>query len=231
MRRTRELGIMYKSERKSGILLTMEAIDGAGKTTQVKLLKEYLEKQECNVVNCREPGGTEVGELVRNILLTKEMDGLTELMLFTASRIQLIKEVILPALNEGKIVVLDRFIDSTYAYQGMGRGYIGEVMRLENIVTDLVEPDHTFLLDLSLEEAEERLKARTGQVSDRFDSMDLKFKQRLYDGFKLRAKSNRDRFVTISATGTPEEVFDRIKSWCDLIIIPQYKLMKANHDS
>ena len=211
-----------------GKLITIEGLDCAGKTSQIKVLKETLENLGYTVITGREPGGTGIGELIREILLHKaEMDRTTELLLFTASRIQNIKQVILPAISEGKVVILDRFIDSTYAYQGYGRGCMEDVMRLESMVTSLIVPDYTLYLSISLETAQQRMHTRQGQVKDRFDDSDLKFKQRILDGYNNRAETDSERIMTISAEGSLASVSEMIQFWANEVFHAEQNLTKS----
>lgn len=203
-----------------GKLISIEGIDGSGKTTQVKKLVEYLSSKGFDVLQVREPGGTIIGEKVRDMLLDIKMEPLTELMLFTASRIENIKVNILPALKEGKIVVCDRFIDSTFAYQGYGRNLKSEVAYIQPLIDDLVQAQHTLFLDLRLQTSLNRLKERLGQKLDRIDSVSLDVKQRIYDGYIQAYKLNPQRNIKIDASGTIDDVTQAIKEWVDQSFIP-----------
>ena len=137
---------------KKGIFITMEGPDGSGKTTQITLLKEYLEKEGYDVLITREPGGTVISEAIREIILNKdytEMSPVTEMLLYASARAQLINEVIGPALDAGKAVISDRFVDSSLVYQGMARGLgVGNVYEVNCQAIGKYMPDVTFLLDL-----------------------------------------------------------------------------------
>ena len=136
---------------KKGYFITVEGSDGVGKSTQIKNIEKYFRNIGSDVVLTREPGGTNIGEKLRSILLdvsNKEMDPLTEMLIYAASRAQHVKEVIIPALNEGKTVISDRYIDSSLAYQGYGRNLGRCVEDVNKYATDGIMPDKTFWLDL-----------------------------------------------------------------------------------
>lgn len=174
---------------KRGLLITFEGIDGCGKTTQIQeLISRYKDQFEYLLV--REPGGTPICEQIRQILLdnaNNEMFPITELLLYSASRHQLCREAILPALKKGKIVLCDRFYDSTTAYQGYGRGIDLEfIHQLNHWATDGLVPDMTFIFDISLTEREKRMR---GKSKDRLEAGELAFQQRVCEGFrKIAAK-------------------------------------------
>lgn len=206
-----------------GKLITVEGIDGSGKTTQVKRLIDYLNLKGFQTILVREPGGTEVGEAIRNILLNVEMNSVTELLLFMASRVENIKLNVLPALKEGKVVVCDRFIDSTMAYQGYGREVLSEVLYLQPLIDKLIRPDHTLFLDLRLEDSIERMNKRIGQDKDRLDSLDIEVKRRIYNGYQMAFESDPKRNVKIDAGGPIDVVTSNILMWIDNIFIPSNK--------
>jgi dTMP kinase len=186
------------------MLITFEGIDGSGKTTQALRLKEYLEGRGVRVRLFREPGGTEVGDRIRDLLLRYELDPLSELFLFEASRTEL-SCILRNVLGEGGVVLLDRFTDSTLAYQGYGRGVdLSLIKRLNLIASRGIEPDLTFLLDIDPETALRRVKDRT-----RFD--DPTFLRRVREGYLRIAEENPHRFVVVRADLREEEVFLRIK--------------------
>ncbi len=185
------------------MLIAFEGIDGSGKTTQAKKLYEYLKNKGKKVSLYREPGSTEIGEKIRDILLCHCMDERTELLLFEASRSCLVKEKIIPDLEEGKIVILDRFTLSTLAYQGYGKGIEPQIIKtLNEFATRGLEPDIVFLLDLPVEEALKRLKTRT-----RFE--DKEFLEKVRRGFLELAKEHKN-VVLIDATKDEETVFKEI---------------------
>ena len=185
----------------AGLLITFEGPDGAGKTTQVTLLAEALKAGGYQVVLTREPGGTIISDKIREILLNPAHDGMcaeTEVLLYAASRAQHVQEKIKPALKEGKIVLCDRFVDASIAYQGFGLGLGEEMVRLINhFATDGVTPSLTFLLDISPEEGLRRLKKRA--ELDRIERKDLDYHRKVREGF-LKLASREKRFVTIDAS-------------------------------
>lgn len=190
---------------KRGVFITLEGIEGAGKSTQVEFITKYLSESGQDVLKTREPGGTAYGDKIRKLLLDKNneaMFGDTELLLMFASRVQHLKQVILPALAIGKTVVCDRFIDSSYAYQGGGRGISEErITQLECwVLADIpgLKPDLTLLLDVSAKTG----RARAGSVSseaDRFESEDLNFLERVRSSFLEIARREKERVVVIDA--------------------------------
>jgi dTMP kinase len=191
------------------MLITFEGIDGAGKSTQIKMLVHALGIQRIEVVTLREPGGTAVAEKIRKILLesSHEISPIGELLLFSASRAELVQEVIKPALANGKTVILDRFFDSTTAYQGYGRGIDLELLRsIIAISTCSITPDITFYLDLEPEEALKRKFSKTSIPlafeSDELDRMErsgLEFYHKVRNGYLDIMRLNSSRFVRINA--------------------------------
>lgn len=196
-----------------GLFITFEGIDGCGKSTQTGLCKTWLEEQGRQVLLVREPGGTKIGEKIRSLLLDKEngaMAPMTELFLFEAARAQIVEETIKPALSEGKVVICDRFFDSSVAYQGCARGLGAEmVCRLNMDATGGLAPDITFFLDISVEEAIKRRNAR-GEAKDRIESAGDSFQEKVREGFILAA-SNDKRIVTVDAKASPEIIFEQIR--------------------
>jgi len=195
-----------------GIFITFEGCEGAGKSTQVRLLKEYLEKSGKDVVITREPGGTAISEKIRQIILDRhniEMDIVTEALLYAASRAQHVAEVISPALSLGKIVVCDRFSDSTVAYQSYARGLdLKLIETLNGICEKGCEPDITFFLDIPPEEG---LSRKGGaDKADRLESEAFEFHKKVYNGYKELAKEYPKRIITIDAIGSLEETHNRI---------------------
>lgn len=197
-----------------GIFITFEGIDGCGKSTQCELLKKYFEDNGKDFVFVREPGGTVIGERIREILLDKkntQMTPRTELLLFEAARAQITDEVIKPSLEEGKIVICDRFFDSSSAYQGMARGMgMDFVASLNMAATGGLKPDVTFFFDLSAEEALAR-RGKRGEASDRIELAGLKFQEDVRRGYLELAKSSDGRIVTLDAMQSPDEIFEQIK--------------------
>lgn len=201
-----------------GKLITFEGCEGVGKSTQVRLLKEYLVKTRQEAVFIREPGGTRISEKIRDIILSienKEMSGKCELLLYNASRAQLISEVVKPALDEGKLVVCDRFIDSTLAYQGYARGLGFEYVKtLNEFVAKDCFPDATVYLDLNPKDAFRRKGG--ADKGDRLESEALSFHNRVYEGYKRASEIYSDRFVVIKPLGnkfaTHEEIISALRN-------------------
>jgi len=174
-----------------GFFITFEGIEGCGKSTQLELLKAHLEKKGRAVFSVREPGGTLLGERVRSVLLNGTEEGIdpwAELFLYEACRAQLVAKVIRPALAQGKVVLCDRFFDSTLAYQGFGRGLdVEKIEGLNALATGGLVPDLTFLVDcaeeVGLKRAWARINASMGAREDRFEKEELAFHRRVRDGF------------------------------------------------
>ena len=202
---------------KRGIFITLEGAEGCGKSTQIALLKEFLASKGIEVVVTREPGGTVLGEKIRS-LLKDEYEGppcdRAELLLFLAARAQLVRNVIVPALEKGAWVVSDRFSDSTFAYQGYGRGLDLEVLRSANdfACAGLV-PDLTLLLETTPEKSLARMAKREAaneSVRDRIEKAGDAFHSRLREGFRCLALNNPERIKTIDADGSIDEVREEI---------------------
>lgn len=185
-----------------GQLITFEGIDGSGKSTQAVMTADWLEEQGTKVLSLREPGGTRIGESIRSILLAKANTAMcmeTELLLFSAARAQIVREVIEPALAEGIWVICDRFYDSSTAYQGYGRGIdLDMIHHLQAIATGGLRPDKTFLLDVSMPVALQRLSGRPGKA-DRLDLEDTEFMARTRDGYLAILREEPDRIIRIDA--------------------------------
>nr|WP_251139418.1 dTMP kinase [Exiguobacterium sp. s146] len=194
------------------MFITVEGPDGSGKTTQLQLLVRSLTEKGYEVVVTREPGGTKVGNSIREVLLSPEHDEMTprvEMMLYAASRAQNVDQVIRPALNRGAIVVCDRFVDASIAYQGYGLQYdLTQILSLNEWATAGITPDLTFLFDLTPDQASRRMKDR-GQL-DRIESRDEAFHQRVYDGFQKLLEQHPKRMVRIDANATIEMIQDEV---------------------
>lgn len=190
---------------KNGIFITFEGIDGSGKTTQINALIRRLDEAGIPYLLFREPGGTEIGEKIRDILLDVKHDGMlpvTELLLYSASRYQLTVSRIIPALEAGKVVICDRFYDSTTAYQGYGRGIdLDFIQRLNTAATAGLIPHKTFILDISLEERHKRLGEKN---LDRLEQEALDFHIKVREGFLKMAKSEPQRFIVLDGKRSPE---------------------------
>lgn len=197
-----------------GIFITFEGIDGCGKSTQCELLKDHLKDSGRDFIFVREPGGTVIGERIREILLDKKntrMNPRTELLLFEAARAQITEEVIRPAINDGKIVLCDRFFDSSSAYQGMARGMgMDFVANLNMSATGGLKPDITFFFDITVEEALTR-RGKRAEASDRIELAGIKFQEDVRKGYLELAKDSGGRIVTIDATKNIDEIFEEVK--------------------
>ena len=196
-----------------GLFITFEGIDGCGKTTQIEMLSKDLEKEGIPYVLIREPGGTMIGEKIRTILLDKAnsgMDERTELLLYEAARAQIVKERIKPELEDGKVVICDRFYDSTIAYQGYARGLdLEEIDFLNNWSAAGIKPDITFLLDLDEKTAYERRHGRSDE-EDRLEAEGLLFMKKVRDGYLSRSREDK-RFLVLDALKTPDEIYQQIR--------------------
>ena len=202
------------------MFITLEGIEGSGKSTQLKFVLEYLESKRIQAISTREPGGTLISEKIRDILLDKSLPAMqddTELMLMFAARIEHVNSVILPALNEGKFVVCDRFYDASYAYQGYGRGInLERIDQLRKYSIGNLQPDITFLLDIALDVSNSRVDARG--VRDRFESEKITFYENIRAGYLEIAKQQSDRVKVIDAAKPIAEVQADIKSYLDDLI-------------
>ncbi|MCR5702656.1 MAG: dTMP kinase [Lachnospiraceae bacterium] len=195
-----------------GIFITIEGPDGSGKSTQIELLKKYLEDKGYDSVVTREPGGTAISEAIRKIILNpeyKEMSHMTELLLYAAARAQLVNQIIRPALHEGKAVICDRFVESSAVYQGIGRGLgVDTVYEVNNYALGDVKPKLTILMDL---DAEDGLKRKKKQTSlDRMEQEDIAFHMRVVEGYRKLAQLYPERIVTIDALMSVEDIHSRI---------------------
>ncbi len=196
----------------SGKFITIEGTDGAGKSTQIKMLVEYLDKKGFDVIVTREPGGTKIGEKIREIILDKEnaeMDCVTEAFLYAASRAQHVKEKIIPALKEGKIVICDRFVDSSIVYQGYARGIsIDFIEKINRYATEETVPDLTLFFDIVPYIGIERKKA--GQDLDRIEKENIDFHMAVYEGYKKVCSENSERIKRINALKSVEDVHSEV---------------------
>lgn len=195
------------------MFITFEGLDFSGKSTQATILVDELKRVHAVVHFLREPGGTVISERIRDILLDKktlEMNDAAELMLFSAARAQLVKEVIVPALGRGEIVVCDRYHDSTTAYQGYGRGLpLDAVKSVNRFATGGVDPDLTLFIDISVDEIERR-KKNAGIMFDRMESSGSTFYERVRRGYQEIARNEAQRFVAIDGMQTVDDIARRI---------------------
>ncbi len=191
-----------------GVFITLEGVEGAGKSTLMAYAAEYFSEKGREVIQTREPGGTKTGEQIRAILLDSDNETLTdntELLLMFAARMQHIDEVIRPALSSEKIVICDRFIDATYAYQGAGRGLdMTRIEALENWVQQGLKPDMTLLFDLDIETGLRRANQRSD--ADRFEQEEISFFERIRSCYLERAENEPKRFSIIDASQSFENV-------------------------
>ena len=198
----------------SGYFVTFEGIDGTGKSTQIACLIQHLEEQGIPYRLLREPGGTAVGEGIRQILLDhkhQNMTDYTELLLFIAARCQLVDEVIRPALAAGELVICDRFMDSTIAYQGYGRGLPArEIENLNRLAIGHCLPDRTFLLTLPPAESQHRLQTSRATKQDRLDQAGLAFMAGVAAGYQQLAAAEPSRICVIDAHQSIEQVATQI---------------------
>lgn len=192
------------------MFITFEGIDFAGKTTQLTLLKEFLIRKNYDVITLRDPGGTPLAEEIRKLLLDKNnlLNPITEFFLFESARSDLVSKVILPALSSGKIVICDRFCDSTLAYQGYGRGLpLDFVDDCNRKASQELKPEITFLIDVPISVVMSRGQQR---VNDRFESERIEFIEKVIEGFRMIAQNNSERVHLIDGNKPVEEIHSEI---------------------
>ncbi len=191
---------------KQGLFVSLEGGEGSGKTTTANLIKEMLEAKGYEVVLTREPGGVRVSEAIRSVIMDYNLHKKTEILLFAAARIEHLYQKIIPALNENKIVLCDRYIDSSLVYQGIAReGNVTEVKEINYWATDHFLPDLTFFFDVKPEIALARICGDEREVN-RFDQEAIEFHTTIYDGYKKLANENPKRIKKIDATQSQKEV-------------------------
>jgi dTMP kinase len=205
----------------TGTFITFEGIDGSGKSTQLRLLANFLRSQGGEVLVTREPGGTPVGLRLRAALLDaqEQVDPLTELLVFAADRAQHVRRVLRPALEAGQIVLSDRYADATKAYQGAGRGFSAELIsEIVQLATEGLMPDLTLLFDLSVTESSTRTRRRSEgkQKGDRLDSEDAEFHTRVREAYLGLAEKEPERFRVVTTNGSVVETHERVKA----IVVP-----------
>jgi dTMP kinase len=205
---------------KPGLFITVEGVEGAGKSTQLSLILKKLESAGIEIISTREPGGTPFAESVRELLLAnreEQVDQITEMLLMFAARSQHLSQLIKPAIAEGKWVVCDRFTDATYAYQGGGRNLGFElVSQLEQLVQGDFRPDKTFYLDLPVEQGMQRVVARGEK--DRFEREELEFFEKVRSAYLRLVESNPERYVVIDASQSVEAVQEDLSLALDKLI-------------
>ncbi len=192
-------------------LISFEGIDGSGKSTQIDLLSAWLTERNIEFVIVREPGGTSISERIRDILLDKQnlsFSGESESFLFLSARAQLVSEVIRPALESGKFVICDRFIDSTLAYQGYGRGMdLSQLEAMNNMAIGGCVPGQTFLLDVDIENSIQR---RSGNEDDRMESAGVKFLSKVREGYIQLSTQFSNRINLLDSTEVKSSIFNKI---------------------
>ena len=195
-----------------GYFITFEGVEGAGKSTQANLLYQYLINNGKEAILTKEPGGTKTGRKIRQILLEKTEEifpPVAELMLYEADRNFHIHNLIKPSLQQGKYIICDRFTDSTLAYQGYARGLdINLIKQLNEIATEGIKPDITFLIDIPVEEGLKRI--RQTRQADRIEDEDIQFHKRLREGFLKIAENEKDRIVVLDGMESPENILAKI---------------------
>lgn len=201
-------------KKSAGFFISLEGGEGAGKSTQQRRIVEWLSAHGRDVVEAREPGGTVVSEQIRRVLLDTRNAGLNataELLLMFAARSQLVDEIILPALTEGKTVVCDRFADASYAYQGGGRQLGAKTVNIvEQLVLDRLQPDLTLLFDVPVELGMRRVAGRG--AADRFEVESIKFFERVRDTYLERAAASPQRFSVIDASQNEADVWQQVEN-------------------
>ena len=200
-----------------GKFITIDGVEGAGKSTQIDLICSYLHRKGIEVVRTREPGGTEVGERIRSVLLdveNQEMHSDTELLLMFSSRNELIQNKIVPSLNDGYWVVSDRFTDASFAYQGGGRMLnLDRIAELEDWVLGDFKPDLTLLLDVSVEVGMARIEARAAK--DRIELEEREFFERVRSVFISRSEAFPERIKLLDASGAVDDIHSKIRALID----------------
>lgn len=195
-----------------GLFVSFEGIEGSGKTTQARLLYDYLKRKGLDPLLTEEPGGTDIGREIREILLSPKhyiMHPITELLLYNASRCQLINETITPAIQSGRIVITDRFSDSTYAYQGWGRGIeINTIDQIDRISTKGIRPDITFLIDIDVETGLSR--NRKAKKADRIELEEIEFHKKVRKGYLEIAYIQPERIKIIDGSMSIEDIHQQV---------------------
>ncbi len=207
-----------------GKFITIEGTDGSGKSTQIELLMDYLRKKGADVIFTREPGGTQISEKIREIILdvdNSEMTGITEALLYAAARSQHVEEKIIPALEAGKIIVCDRFVDSSIAYQGAARGLGAEkIMGINEAALHGIIPDMTLFFDLSPEKG--ILRKKNERALDRLEKEKMDFHEKVYEGYKNLCKKYPERIKPIDADRSIDEVHSEVIEVIDGLLKGKY---------
>ena len=210
-----------------GLFITFEGGEGAGKTTLIRALSDYLRSKNIDVVCTLEPGGTDFGVNIRKILLdvSSDIPAETEFFLYLADRSYHVKNKILPALKQGKVVLCDRYIDSSIAYQGAGRAFVSldKINQMNKVATGGLFPDLTFLLEISPKKSLKRIN----NEKDRFEMENISFHQRVQDGYHKILTENPHRVFALNAENPPQEVYKQARIKLD-DIINKFNLLKIN---
>ena len=218
-----------KYSKMTGLFITFEGIDFCGKTTQAQKLTSYLKKKGHNVLLLREPGGDRIAEKIRKVLLSEKNSGMTplaELLLYEASRAQLTQRVIQPVLEEGKVVICDRYSDSTLAYQGYGRGLDKKVIRyLNRISTFGLLPHLTILLDVPVETSFER-RRKEKRKKDRLEKERFGFHQSIREGYLEIARKNKRRIEVVDGTDDVQKTWQKVKRVVDSFLTKSNRFLK-----
>lgn len=202
---------MVAKPSRSGKLISFEGSEGSGKSTQIARLAARLQEMRRDVVTVREPGGTEIGEQIRNIIVHNskgdEMCAETELLLFAASRAQLVREVIAPALLRGSVVLSDRYLDSSTVYQGVARNLsLDPVNQINHFAVGNVMPDLTIVIDVPTEVSLQRIRQRASDLPDRMERENIDFYTKVREGYLVLARGMPERFVVIDGTQSVETI-------------------------
>jgi dTMP kinase len=210
---------MPLNHKPAGKLISFEGSEGSGKSTQIVRLAAHLQKLSRDVVSVREPGGTEIGEQIRNLIVHNsrgdEMCAETELLLFTAARAQLVREVIAPALGRGAIVLSDRYLDSSTVYQGIGRNLaLDPVHQINRFAVGSVMPDLTLVIDVPTEVSLARIRQRASDVPDRMERENIDFYRKVREGYLVLAAEMPERFAVID--GTQDEGMIEKRIWTEI---------------
>lgn len=207
-----------------GKFITIEGTDGSGKSTQIELLMDYLRKKGADVIFTREPGGTQISEKIREIILdvdNSEMTGITEALLYAAARSQHVEEKIIPAIEAGKIIVCDRFVDSSIAYQGAARGLgVEKIMGINEAALHGIMPDMTLFFDLSPEKG--ILRKKNERALDRLEKEKMDFHEKVYEGYKNLCKKYPERIKPIDADRSIDEVHSEVIEVIDGLLKGKY---------
>jgi dTMP kinase len=210
---------MPTKQKSTGRLISFEGSEGSGKSTQITRLAAQLQKLGREVVATREPGGTEIGEQIRNIIVHNskgdEMCPETELLLFTAARAQIVREVIAPALRRGAVVLSDRYLDSSTVYQGIARNLApGPVSEINRFAVGNVMPDLTIVIDVPTEVSLARIRQRASGLPDRMERQNISFYTKVREGYLLLAQQWPDRVVVVDGTLSPDALDKKI--WAEV---------------